>query len=149
MLSLTLSTSLEAHRGRHPRLAPLRYLTVTACAAVLLATAACGGRQGVRPPSVVPSTRGFTFTATAYCTGRLTASGTVPTPRDVAADPEVLPLGTRIRLAGLDTPLNGIYTVRDTGGSIKGRRIDIYMRSCRDARDFGRRRVRVDVIAPP
>ena len=46
---------------------------------------------------------GSSFTATAYCTGKVTATGTAPTekPRG-GTDPAVLPLGARIRLTGLD-----------------------------------------------
>ena len=61
----------------------------------------------------------------------------------VAADPAVLPLGSRIHVnAGRYT---GEYTVADTGALIKGRRIDIYMPTKAEAKKFGRQRVRVQI----
>ena len=50
----------------------------------------------------------------------------------VAADPKVIPLGTEIIIDGL-----GEYTVQDTGGAIKGNRIDVYFDSHQDALEFG------------
>jgi hypothetical protein len=40
----------------------------------------------------------------------------------------------------------GIYTVADTGGSIKGRRVDVYVPTYREAIQFGRRQVKLKVI---
>jgi len=45
----------------------------------------------------------------------------------VAADPSVLPLGTKIEIKGLG--LDREYTVEDTGGKIKGLHIDIFCES--------------------
>jgi 3D (Asp-Asp-Asp) domain-containing protein len=61
----------------------------------------------------------------------------------VAADPRLLPIGTKIRIP----PHRQMYTVGDTGSGIKGRELDIYMPSCRAARKFGRRHVRVEVVS--
>ena len=76
---------------------------------------------------------------------RPTAAGTVPHRGIVAADPAVLPLGSRIRItrAGL---YNGIYIVTDTGNRIGGRHIDLYMRSTAEARQFGKKTVMVQVL---
>ncbi len=70
----------------------------------------------------------------------------MPTRRGlVAADPEVLPIGTRIliRDAGF---YSGEYLVADTGRAIDGYEIDIYMESRAEALRFGRRWVRVEVL---
>lgn len=56
----------------------------------------------------------------------------------IAADWRVLPLGTRVHIKGL-----GEFVVKDTGGKIKGRRIDIYMPSQKAAIKFGRRKVQL------
>ena len=64
----------------------------------------------------------------------------------MAADPAVLPLGTRISISGLGDPYNGDYVVMDTGARIRGRRIDLYMRDCREAVRFGRRRAVVHIV---
>jgi 3D (Asp-Asp-Asp) domain-containing protein len=85
-------------------------------------------------------------TATAYCKGTLTATGTKPAPGIIAADPAVLPFGTKIRLTGLDARYNGVYTVRDTGASIRGHRIDVFMRDCNEAVRFGRRAATVAIV---
>lgn len=115
----------------------------TMFALVCVLAEACAGR--VRPTT--PRDSGASpFVATAYCTGRITASGVTPTSHTVAADPSVLPLGTRIRIAGLDDRYNGLYVVTDTGSSIRGRRIDLFMRDCHEAVRFGRRSARVSVV---
>jgi 3D (Asp-Asp-Asp) domain-containing protein len=83
------------------------------------------------------------FTATAYCLRGRTASGGSVRRGIVAADPRVLPLGTRISLnAG---SYSGSYVVADTGGAVKGRKLDIWVPSCSEARRFGRRSVKVSV----
>jgi 3D (Asp-Asp-Asp) domain-containing protein len=64
----------------------------------------------------------------------------------VAADPRVLPLGTTIRVTGLRSPRPQTFTVTDTGAAVKGRGIDIFIRDCARARNFGRRRVQVRVL---
>lgn len=85
------------------------------------------------------------FHATAYCLQGRTASGDHVQTGMIAADPRVLPLGTVVHIrAGSYT---GTYTVKDTGGHIKGRRIDVYVPSYREARAFGRRPVKIKVIS--
>lgn len=84
------------------------------------------------------------FAATAYCLKGRTASGMDAKPGMIAADPRVLPLGTVVHLrAGSYT---GTYTVMDTGGRIKGRRVDVYVASHREAMQFGRRPVKIKVL---
>ena len=59
----------------------------------------------------------------------------------IAADPRVLKLGSRVYVnAGA---WSGNYLVSDTGGAIKGNKIDIWVPSCSEARRFGRRTVQV------
>jgi 3D (Asp-Asp-Asp) domain-containing protein len=76
---------------------------------------------------------------------RPTSSGTIAHEGIAAADPSVLPLGSRIRVTGAGA-WSGVYTVTDTGGRIQGRRIDLYIPSAAAARRFGRRPVRVQLI---
>ncbi|HEY9284568.1 MAG TPA: 3D domain-containing protein, partial [Pyrinomonadaceae bacterium] len=62
----------------------------------------------------------------------------------IAADRRVLPLGTRVRLeAG---GYSGEYVVADTGGLVRGRKIDIWVPSNREAMRFGRRPVKLTVL---
>ena len=85
--------------------------------------------------------------ATAYCQKGLTKSGTPVRRGMIAADPELLPLGSVVRVeVPLATRATGIYTVDDTGGAVKGHHIDIYMPSCARAKRFGRRVAVVEVL---
>ncbi len=84
------------------------------------------------------------FRATAYCLKGRTAIGGNVRRGIVAADPRILPLGTRIQMnAG---SYSGTYTVADTGGAVKGRILDIWVPSCSEAIRFGRKSVQVSVL---
>jgi 3D (Asp-Asp-Asp) domain-containing protein len=85
------------------------------------------------------------YVATAYSLRGRTSSGRPPSRGLIAADPSVLPLGTRVRLeAG---PFSGEYVVADTGGSVRGRRIDIWTPTANEALRFGRRVVKLTVLS--
>lgn len=85
------------------------------------------------------------FHATAYCLKGRTASGEHVRTGIIAADPRVLPLGTVVHLrAGRYT---GTYTVLDTGGRIRGRLIDVYVPTQREAMQFGRRPVKIKIVS--
>ena len=87
---------------------------------------------------------GETYTATAYSLRGRTATGVAPATGMIAADPRVLPLGSRVRIeAG---SYSGEYVVADTGGAVKGHRIDIWTPTSRDAMRFGRRAVKLTVL---
>ena len=81
------------------------------------------------------------FSATAYCLKGRTAMGHGVRRGIIAADPRVLRLGSRVVLSG--GGYSGTYLVSDTGGRIKGKKIDIWVPSCSEARRFGRRSVQV------
>lgn len=84
------------------------------------------------------------FAATAYNLRGRTASGLYVRRGVIAADPRVLPLGSVVQVkAG---QYSGIYTVHDTGHRIKGHIVDIWMPSSHEARRFGRRPVKLQVI---
>jgi 3D (Asp-Asp-Asp) domain-containing protein len=83
--------------------------------------------------------------ATAYSIQGLTKAGIPVREGIVAADPDVLPLGTRIRVHGTLEPL-GTFIVADTGHRVRGRVIDIYMERAEYAREFGRKTVLVEVL---
>ena len=85
------------------------------------------------------------YTATAYSLRGRTASGRPVSRGLIAADPAVLPLGTRVRLeAG---SFSGEYIVADTGGAVRGRRVDIWTPSTREAMKFGRRLIKLTVLS--
>jgi 3D (Asp-Asp-Asp) domain-containing protein len=84
------------------------------------------------------------YVATAYSLRGRTASGQMVTKGVIAADPRHLPLGTRVRLdAG---SYSGEYVVADTGSMVRGRRIDIWTPSSREAMRFGKRTVKLTVL---
>lgn len=81
------------------------------------------------------------FSASAYCFSGRTAMGHAVRRGLIAADPRVLKLGSRVYISA--GPWSGTYLVSDTGGAIKGKRIDIWVPGCSEARRFGRRSVTV------
>ena len=93
----------------------------------------------------VPGVR-LKFTATAYCKGTTTASGVNVRTGIAAADPDLLPVGSVIQVDRLGDRYNGIYTIMDTGPRVQGRHIDIYMWSCNEALELGRRAIQVMVL---
>lgn len=93
------------------------------------------------------------FVLTAYCPCPIccgqwsnmitptTASGAIAVQGvTIAADTSVLPFGTRVNINGQ------IYTVQDTGGAIKGNRIDIFFNNHQEALQFGRRSASVYIV---
>jgi|SRR5215204_2142380 len=86
------------------------------------------------------------FTATAYCKGTTTASGVNVRHGIAAADPDLLPVGSVIRVDRLADRYNGIYTVMDTGPKVQGRHVDIYIWSCNEALELGRRPIALTVL---
>ncbi|HEX3231954.1 MAG TPA: 3D domain-containing protein [Pyrinomonadaceae bacterium] len=87
---------------------------------------------------------GEIYSATAYSLRGRTASGKPVARGVIAADPRVLPIGTRVRVdAGA---WSGEYVVADTGGAVRGRRIDIWTPTSGEAMRFGRRAVKLTVL---
>ena len=62
----------------------------------------------------------------------------------IAVDPSVIPLGSKVHVEGY-----GYAIASDTGGAIKGNKIDLYMNSEAECISFGRRTVTVNIIAYP
>ncbi|SMP56142.1 3D domain-containing protein [Anoxynatronum buryatiense] len=102
----------------------------------------------------------YTMTATAYdagyySTGKnpgdpgygITRSGTRVRPGVVAVDPRVIPLGSTLYVESLGRSSSyGVSYAEDTGGAIRGNRIDLYYESRSEALRFGRQSVRVYVL---
>jgi len=69
----------------------------------------------------------------------------------VAVDPDVIPLGSKLYITGYDydgLPQGGMYAIaRDTGGAIKGNRVDIFVPDSRvQAMKFGVQYITVYVL---
>ena len=86
------------------------------------------------------------FQATAYCKGDTTASGVGVRTGIAAADPAILPVGSVVRLETPNPRYSGVWTVMDTGPAVRGRSVDLYLWSCKEALQFGRRQVRLTVL---
>ena len=72
----------------------------------------------------------------------ITASG-IPARRGIiAVDPRVIPLGTRVFIPGY-----GLALAADTGGAIKGHKVDLCIEEYNEAIRFGRRKVEVYILA--
>jgi 3D (Asp-Asp-Asp) domain-containing protein len=85
------------------------------------------------------------YVATAYSLSGRTATGRQVSKGLIAADPRFLPFGTRVRLdAGT---YSGEYIVADAGSAVKGRKIDVWVPTSREARRFGRRNIRLTVLS--
>lgn len=90
------------------------------------------------------------FKITAYCAckkccgkwaGGNTASGTKPTAgRTIAVDTSIIPFGTKVIIDG------HTYIAEDTGGAIKGKRIDIFFDSHQKALEWGVKYKDVQII---
>jgi 3D (Asp-Asp-Asp) domain-containing protein len=115
-------------------------------ALIALAAMIVIGTTGTGAERRAARARTLTMTATAYCEGGKTKSGTQVKSGTVAADPRVLPIGTTIRVVGLKSRRPETFTVADTGVAVKGNHIDIFISDCARAKIFGRQRVQVRVL---
>lgn len=102
--------------------------------------------QGTSSGSV---SRTLTMSATAYTDNvssqgkwvGQTATGMTPRRGVVAVDPNVIPLGSRLYIQGYGNAIAG-----DTGGAIKGNRIDLFFDTAAQVRNFGRRTIKVQIL---
>ncbi|MDP4155566.1 MAG: 3D domain-containing protein, partial [Bacillota bacterium] len=115
--------------------------------------------QPTPPPAPAPSapaaassggSKQITVKATAYtascdgCSG-VTATGINikenPNEKVIAVDPSVIPLGSKVYVEGV-----GEATAADTGGAIKGNRIDVFIPSEQAAINFGVKQLKVTIL---
>lgn len=105
-----------------------------------------------KPVAAKPQAEGKSLTVeatayTAYCAGcsGVTATGVNlkanPGLKVIAVDPNVIPLGSKVYVEGYGTAV-----AADTGGAIKGNRIDVFIPSQSAAENFGRKTVQVTVL---
>jgi len=77
----------------------------------------------------------------------ITATGTVARRGVVATDPRVIPMGTRMYITcPYGTWTYGFAIAGDTGGAIRGYKVDLFMCTRTEALSFGRRRAKVYII---
>ncbi len=80
--------------------------------------------------------------------GNLTHLGTQVRPGVIAVDPRVIPLGSKVFIQ-YENGRGEYARAEDTGGAIKGNRIDIAMRTVAEAKKFGMQDVTVFVVNTP
>lgn len=85
----------------------------------------------------------FKVEALAYCFTTRTSCGTRPTYGTIAVDPRVIPYGSKIYVPGY-----GWGKALDTGSSIRGNKIDIWLPTYKQCINWGRRWVTIKVIYP-
>ncbi|MGB8955841.1 MAG: 3D domain-containing protein [Tumebacillaceae bacterium] len=83
--------------------------------------------------------------------GGLTYTGTKVRQGVIAVYPNVIPLGSKVYITGCNTPLlpagGFVATAEDTGGAIKGNRIDIFLNGTQQqGMQFGMQNVKVYVL---
>lgn len=77
----------------------------------------------------------------------ITASGTHAKYGTVAVDPRVIPLGTRMYIESADGSfVYGYCVAEDTGGAIKGNKVDLFFNTYNECMQFGRRNVNVYIL---
>ncbi|MDQ1000616.1 3D (Asp-Asp-Asp) domain-containing protein/LysM repeat protein [Neobacillus niacini] len=100
--------------------------------------------------AAAPSSKEITVEATAYtatcegCSG-ITATGINllenPNQKVISVDPSVIPLGSKVYVEGYGEAIAG-----DTGGAIKGNKIDVFIPSKQEAINFGRKQLKVTIL---
>ena len=108
-----------------------------------------GTKKGTVAPNGKNAKRVIVMQATAYdpTAGSKTTMGTRARVGAVAVDPKVIPLGSKLYIESMDGFASyGYATAEDTGGAIKGNRIDLFYNSNAEANRFGRRNVKVYVL---
>lgn len=107
-------------------------------------------KKEIEEPPAAEDSKEMVVTATAYtayCTG---CSGTTaygidlranPNQKVIAVDPRVIPLGTKVWVEGYGEAIAG-----DTGGAIKGNKIDVFIPTKESAMAWGRKTVKIRVL---
>lgn len=101
-------------------------------------------------PNQQPQGKTLSVKATAYTVESAGGSGITatgynlkqnPNAKVIAVDPSVIPLGSKVYVEGY-----GYATAADTGGAIKGNKIDVYVPTHNEAKNWGVRNVNVTII---
>lgn len=89
-------------------------------------------------------TKKITVSSTAYAQMGKTATGynlrKHPNSKVIAVDPKVIPLGSKVYIPGYGTAV-----ARDTGGAIKGKKIDVFYKNKKTCYKWGRKKVKITV----
>ena len=80
--------------------------------------------------------------ATAYSGDSITSTLTTPHWGVIAVDPSVIPYGSIVYIKEFDK----YFVAEECGGKIKGKRIDIFMNSEKDCREWGVRKITIKIV---
>lgn len=150
------SAATPAHATAKPAAKPAAKVAAkptksgTQSARTLRRTPSKPARRRSLPSRGISCTKTFTVEATAYCpcarccgkSDGITATGMRAGKGVIAVDPRVIPLGSRVYVTGY-----GAAVAADTGGAIRGNRIDVCFPSHGKALRWGRRTVQITVYA--
>jgi len=117
-----------------------------ALAVILASPLAMADRPPPRPARHTEVSRGervvrIQALVTAYCQGAITATGTRTRIGECAVDPQVIPLDSQVYVPGY-----GWAMAEDTGGLIRGARLDVYIPELEEAKEWGAKRLVVTVV---
>ena len=91
--------------------------------------------------TMVVSATGYSTAQPGLSTHTATGINLLQNPMVIAVDPRVIPLGTMIEVPGY-----GVAIAGDTGGAIKGNRIDIHFRTVGEALSWGRKTITIKIL---
>ena len=80
--------------------------------------------------------------ATAYTGYSTTSTGQKPVWGTIAVDPKVIPYGTKVYIP----QFNQVFVANNTGGAIKGNKIDIFMNTKKECYNWGRRTIDIEIL---
>ena len=91
--------------------------------------------------TVVVSATGYSTQQPGLSTHTAMGIDLTKNPNVIAVDPSVIPLGSKVEVPGF-----GVFIAGDTGGAIKGNKIDIHFSTVQQALNWGRRTITVKVL---
>ena len=80
--------------------------------------------------------------ASAYTGYSTTSTGRKPVWGTIAVDPKVIPYGTKVYIP----QFGRTFIANNTGGAIKGNKIDIFMNSKKECYNWGRRTIEIQIL---
>jgi len=143
-LALTKAIQTHKHKANHSAVKRSR---VDSASVQKPAAAVQRANRSTGQSSTASAATGQSITveATSYSLDGTTATGVDlsanPNAKVIAVDPSVIPLGSRVYVPGY-----GVATAADTGGAIKGHRIDVHLSSNQAANQFGRQTITIKVL---
>ncbi|EDL65778.1 LysM peptidoglycan-binding domain-containing protein [Bacillus sp. SG-1] len=144
------TASTPQQTTEEPAAEPAAQETASAAPAVQESAPAQPAETPVNTQPTQEAANAITMKATAYTASCVGCSGVTRTGVDlnanpdakvIAVDPNVIPLGTKVYVEGY-----GYATAQDTGGAIKGNKIDVFIPNRQDALDWGVRSVKVTIL---